>query len=71
MVGAAAIAHELNLPLAAILANVGGPVLPRTTRPPVQVREIVDAIAQDNRAAAAIQKAAPSCAGTIFRAPCS
>ena len=51
-----AIAHELNQPLAAILANVGAARRFLSHNPPdlVQVREIVDAIAQDNRRAAAV-----------------
>jgi two-component system, LuxR family, sensor kinase FixL len=51
-----AIAHELNQPLAAILANVGAARRYLSHNPPdlVQVREIVDAIAQDNRRAAAV-----------------
>jgi len=51
-----AIAHELNQPLAAILANVGAARRYLSHDPPdlVQVREIVDAIAQDNRRAAAV-----------------
>ena len=51
-----AIAHELNQPLAAILANVGAARRFLSHDPPnlVQVREIVDAIAQDNRRAAAV-----------------
>jgi two-component system, LuxR family, sensor kinase FixL len=49
-----AIAHELNQPLAAILTNVGAARRFLSHTPPdiVQVREIVDAIAQDNRRAA-------------------
>ena len=51
-----AIAHELNQPLAAILTNVGAARRFLSHDPPdlVQVREIVDAIAQDNRRAAAV-----------------
>ena len=51
-----AIAHELNQPLAAILANVGAARRYLSHNPPdlVQVREIVDAIAQDNRRAASV-----------------
>ena len=51
-----AIAHELNQPLAAIQTNVGAARRFLSHDPPdlVQVREIVDAIAQDNRRAAAV-----------------
>ena len=51
-----AIAHELNQPLAAILTNVGAARRYLSHDPPdlVQVREIIDAIAQDNRRAAAV-----------------
>ena len=51
-----AIAHELNQPLAAILTNVGAARRFLSHDPPdlVQVREIVEAIAQDNRRAAAV-----------------
>jgi PAS domain S-box-containing protein len=51
-----AIAHELNQPLAAILTNVGAARRFLAHDPPdlAQVREIVDAIAQDNRRAAAV-----------------
>ena len=49
-----AIAHELNQPLAAILANVGAARRFLSHSPPNigQVREIVEAIGQDNRRAA-------------------
>ena len=49
-----AIAHELNQPLAAILANVGAARRFLSHVPPNidQVREIVEAIGQDNRRAA-------------------
>jgi len=49
-----AIAHELNQPLAAIQTNVGAARRFLSHTPPdiVQFREIVDAIAQDNRRAA-------------------
>jgi PAS domain S-box-containing protein len=49
-----AIAHELNQPLAAILANVGAARRFLSHSPPniAQVREIVEAIGQDNRRAA-------------------
>ena len=49
-----AIAHELNQPLAAILANVGAARRFLSHDPPNigQVREIVEAIGQDNRRAA-------------------
>ena len=49
-----AIAHELNQPLAAIQTNVGAARRFLSHNPPnlAQVREIVDAIAQDNRRAA-------------------
>jgi PAS domain S-box-containing protein len=49
-----AIAHELNQPLAAILANVGAARRFLSHDPPNigQIREIVDAIGQDNRRAA-------------------
>jgi PAS domain S-box-containing protein len=51
-----AIAHELNQPLAAILTNVGAARRYLSHNPPdlVQIREIIDAIAQDNRRAAAV-----------------
>jgi PAS domain S-box-containing protein len=51
-----AIAHELNQPLAAIQTNVGAARRYLSHDPPnlVQVREIVDAIAQDNQRAAAV-----------------
>jgi PAS domain S-box-containing protein len=51
-----AIAHELNQPLAAILTNVGAARRFLSQDPPniARVREIVDAIAQDNRRAASV-----------------
>ena len=51
-----AIAHELNQPLAAIQTNVGAARRFLSHNPPNidQVREIVDAIAQDNRRAALV-----------------
>jgi two-component system sensor kinase FixL len=51
-----AIAHELNQPLAAIQTNIGAARRFLAYEPPdfSQVREIIDAIAEDNRRAAAV-----------------